>query len=449
MTRTKRTLPRPEGLFAAAVILGATSVAHAGGFQINEQSAMHTGRAGAATATVKDPSAIWYNPAGLAFIEGTAFQAGINFIRGHGAYEGPGLPSTNPNYPAERSSEPERLDTNFIPVPHAYAARALSSKAFVGLGLYAPYGLGLKWDSPDTFSGRTSVQEIDLRTFFITPAIALRLTDHVAVAVGVSLVPGTVYLKRTLGAEDNGQVLFPADIYGREASVELSGSAFGVGATAGVILTFLDHLKIGASFRSAVDLSFSGDANFDLPSSVPAEVRANFPDQEVTADLTLPHTFQLGVGWDSDKFLVEVGGQLTLWNSYDELRLNFSTGLPAATIVSPRNWKVVPLLRLGGEYRPIEDLAIRLGIAYDWNPAPDETVDPTLPDRNRFVASAGAGYSFGWLRLDAAWMILFLSERDLNGNVNFPFRAPGDDVPQGAYASGLVHVIAFTAGFQL
>ena len=448
MTRIKR-ISHLAGLTGAAIVLGPAPAAYGGGFQINEHAAMHTGKASSATATVKDPSAIWHNPAGLAFIKGTAFQAGISFIRGHGEYEGPGLRSTNPNYPEPRLADGEELDVRFVPVPNVYAARELSSKAYVGLGLYAPYGLGLEWDDPNEFSGRTSVQELSLRTFFITPAIALRLTDHIAVAVGVSLVPATVYLKQTLGASDNGQVLFPADVYGREATLELSGSAFGVGATAGVILTFLDHLKIGAAFRSAVDLSFSGDANFDLPESVPAEIRANFPDQEGTADLTLPHTFQLGVGWDQGNFLVELSGQLTLWTSYDELRLNFSTGRPSATNTSPRDWEVVPLLRLGGEYKPIEDLALRAGVAWDFTPAPDETVDPTLPDRNRFILSGGAGYSFGWFQVDAAWMVLFFASRDLEGNINFPIRSPGDDTPQGKYSDGIVHVLSLSVGFQL
>lgn len=445
MTRIQPISP----LAGAALVLGAWPTAYAAGFQVNEQSALHTGRASASTATVKDPSAVWHNPAGLTFIEGTAFQAGLNLIRGQAVYRGPGLRSTNPSFPEPRVAGGEELDVNFVPIPNAYAGRALSSKAFVGLGLYAPYGLGLKWDDPERFSGRTSVQEINLRTFFITPAIALRLTDHVAVAVGVSLVPATVYLKRTLAAPDNGEVLFPADVYGREATVELSGSAFGVGATAGVILTFLDHLKIGAAFRSAVDLSFSGDANFDLPETVPAEVRANFPDQEGTADLTLPHTFQLGIGWDQGDFLVELGGQLTLWSAYDELRLNFSTGRPSASSATPKNWNPVPLIRLGAQYNPIEALALRAGVAFDWSPVPTETVDPTLPDRNRLVGSIGAGYAWGWFRVDAAWMVLYFVEREIENSITFPIRAPGDDTPHGTYADGLVHVLSLSAGFQL
>ena len=59
--------------------------------------------------------------------------------------------------------------------------------------------------------GRTVAQQVSLRTFFITPVMALKLSERVSVALGVALVPATVYLKRTLGASDNQEVLFPGN----------------------------------------------------------------------------------------------------------------------------------------------------------------------------------------------------------------------------------------------
>ena len=47
--------------------------------------------------------------------------------------------------------------------------------------------------------------------------------------------------------------------------MEVAGEAFGVGANAGLQLSFFDHLKVGVAFRSAVDLAFTGKANFEIP----------------------------------------------------------------------------------------------------------------------------------------------------------------------------------------
>lgn len=407
------------------------------GFQVNEHSAAATGRVSSVVATVDDPSAIFHNPAGLTQTEGTEFYGGVTLIVPRGEYVGQGNDPNGPVVTESASSTP-------VPVPNAYVSRALSSKAYVGFGFYAPYGLGISWENPDDFVGRTVLHELSLRSFFLTPSIALKLSDMVSVAVGVSLVPATVYLKRTLGAADNGQVLFPTSRYSKEGTVEVAGSAFGVGANAGVQLTLIDNLKIGLALRSAVDLSFSGDANFDLPEEVTPEIKANFPDQGGTANVTLPHSISFGIGWVQRGLTIEASTQITLWNSYDELRLNFETGRPTPSSASPRDWTVVPMFRLGGQYM-IDQLALRAGVAYDVSPAPDETVDPTLPDNDRIIFSLGSGYDFGPVNVDVAYMGLYVASREVPAGVNVNF----SPATVSTYNGGIVHVISLSLGVQI
>lgn len=420
------------GFLGAAMFVAGDVLA--AGFQINEHAAPATGRASSVVATIDDPSSIFHNAAGLTQTEGTEFMAGVSFIRPRGKFQ--------PDDPNEPYAE---AITGFIPVPYAYLSRALSSKAFVGFGFYAPYGLGIKWtelDHEGEFIGSRVIDELSLRTFFLTPAIALKLSDMLSVAVSVSLVPSTVYLRRTLGATDDvTQSLFPAERYGREGRIQLSGSAFGVGANAGIQMTFIEHLKVGFNFRSAVDLSFSGNADFDIPEGVPADVAKRFPDGEGTAEVTLPHAFALGVGWVDGPLTIEAGAQLTLWTSFKELRINFASGLPVPTQGAPRDWEASVLFRAGGQYKVTEELALRLGVGYDGTPVPDETIDPTLPDNNRLLWTLGAGYDFGPVRVDAGYMMLVLGGRRSDKSVNF-------GVP-GEYTPGLVHVISLAAGVEI
>ncbi len=423
---------RVFALAAAGACALSPSFANAGGFQINEHAAKATGRASSVTATVDDPSAIFHNAAGLTQTEGTEIMIGLSLIRPRGGFT------------ADGGTETQETIQSFVPVPYAYVSRALSSKAFVGFGFYAPYGLGIKWDDPDNqsaFIGRTVISELSLRTYFLTPAIALKLSDMFSVAVSVSLVPATVYLRRTLGATDNGQVLFPSERYGSEGKIELAASAFGVGANFGFQLTFIDHLKIGFNFRSAVDLAFSGKADFQIPEGVPADIAARFPDQDGDAELTLPHSFALGIGWVDGPLSLEAGAQLTLWQSYDELRINFSSGLPTPSSASRRDWKPRPLLRAGGAYDITQEATVRLGFGYDITPVPDDTIDPTLPDANRIIFTVGGGYDFGPVRADIGYMGLILGSRRSDASENF--RIPGE------YPGGLVHVISVSAGVEL
>ncbi|MBU0558372.1 MAG: outer membrane protein transport protein, partial [Bacteroidetes bacterium] len=53
------------------LIMLTTSFLYGGGFQINEHGARGMSLAGAFTAIANDPSAIYYNPAGLYQISGT------------------------------------------------------------------------------------------------------------------------------------------------------------------------------------------------------------------------------------------------------------------------------------------------------------------------------------------------------------------------------------------
>lgn len=417
-------------LSALAVAIALPSAAWAAGFQINEHNAKATSRAGAVAATVDDPSAIFYNPAGLASIKGTEVTLGVALIAPANDYTGIGY--NNPTgAPVTQATE-----TGMVPVPNIYIAREISPKAFFGVGFYAPYGLGIKW--ADDWVGRTVVQELSLRTFFFTPSIGLKLTDEVQVGVSVSLVPSTLYLRRALG-DASGEALFPNGGAG-DGSVEMSASAFGVGANAGVQVKLIDNLRIGFSYRSAVGLDFAGNADFTLPEGFTSSIQSRFPDGGVTGQLTLPHSFALGIGWVDGPLTVEVTGNLTLWQSYDELRIGFDEGRPQPESVAPRDWKAAPTFRLGGEYEIEKNYFARLGFAYDITPVPDSTIDPTLPDNDRVIFSLGVGANFEPISVDVGYMGVIVLSRDANDSVNFA---------QGSYGGGLVSVIAASVGVSI
>jgi long-chain fatty acid transport protein len=172
-------------------------------------------------------------------------------------------------------------------------------------------------------------------------------------------------------------------------------------------------------------------------------VAANFPDGPGGGSVTLPHSFALGVGWAADNWKVELSGNLTLWNSFEELRINFESGRPTPSSASPRDWTPVPTIRVGGEYTIAGHYALRLGAAYDFNPAPDETLDPSLPDQDRFIYTAGVGYERDWFGADIGYMGLFLPQRDITAtNVNF-------GSPPDFYESRFIHVLGLTLSFMI
>jgi len=64
-------------LVAGALALGLGSAsAYAGGFQVPEMGIKAMGMGNAFTAVANDPSALWFNPAGISFQHGTAVTIG-------------------------------------------------------------------------------------------------------------------------------------------------------------------------------------------------------------------------------------------------------------------------------------------------------------------------------------------------------------------------------------
>src|SRR5947209_8231058 len=66
---------------AIALVVILPSLAHAGGFELIEQSPAGVATVGAQTAIADSPAAIFYNPAGLTFQRGVAVEAGVLVMR--------------------------------------------------------------------------------------------------------------------------------------------------------------------------------------------------------------------------------------------------------------------------------------------------------------------------------------------------------------------------------
>ena len=81
MQRRGSFIGRALGL-AALVALSAGAV-HGAGFSIFEQGTKAMGMAGAFTAQADDPSLLFHNAGGLAFVNERAFSAGVTWIHGN------------------------------------------------------------------------------------------------------------------------------------------------------------------------------------------------------------------------------------------------------------------------------------------------------------------------------------------------------------------------------
>ena len=134
----------------------------AGGYAIPQQTAKAIGQASAITASVNDPSAVYYNPAVLTEVDGNQLLGTLNYINVQSNVQNSGSRSIN------------RQAHNFFPTFFANF-HIPESKFTLGLGFYTPFGLSVDYDE-DSFT-RYAVIEGELSPYYINGAVAWRPSE--------------------------------------------------------------------------------------------------------------------------------------------------------------------------------------------------------------------------------------------------------------------------------
>lgn len=423
-------------LIAIAGLVVGAGQARAAGFGINEHSARAMGMANAYTAVADSPGTMFFNPAGIAQLEGLQLEAGVTMIAPLTSYTG-NIPGT---------STEVTFDTQLVSeegpafLPNIYASYRIHELVAAGVGFYAPYGLTVLWPESTSANGqdvswwgRGIVQRIALETIFLNPTVAVKVHDRVYVGAGVNVIKSAVTLDRRVTLSSSLE---------DDIDVKLSADTWGVGATAGVLIKVLpDLLNVGINYRSAAKLSFEGSAGFTKDGSVDniaTGLRTRLVDDNVEGELTLPHVIGFGIAaFPLDDLTVGFNFEVTTWSTYDELAFDFENN-PELSSSEPKNWENAITVRVGAEYRLLPALALRAGFIFDQSPVPQASLGPELPDGDRYEFTLGGGYEFLDFRVDLAYQ--FLTTGELETIDASPL--------QGTYTAA-AHLVGLSLGYKL
>ncbi|HET7711773.1 MAG TPA: outer membrane protein transport protein [Thermoanaerobaculia bacterium] len=414
--------PRKGPSIVAAVFCIAVAFpAHPSGFSIFEQGAKASAIAGAFVATADDPSAIFYNVAGLAQQRRLSVYGGATLINFSNQFRG------DPNDDLTSGQTGVYRRHTFAP-PNAYAVVPIGENLTFGVGAFSGYGLRTDWAAP--WIGRFISSDADLKTASVEPAIAWQSrSGAVALGAGVEYRRARVTLVRNNSALNpfNQRVADAANVY-------LSGdweSAWGF--SAGILLKPNATWRMGASYRADMDIDFEGTATF---TQIPIDprldplVRAQIPpNQGIRTSIPFPAVIALGVAttaipnWD-----IEADITHTTWSRFQTLDIEFAT-TPQINLHRDENWDDTLSYRLGGNRRINENWDVRLGAIYDENPQPTKSVGPLLPDSDRWAVTFGFGYRRGPFTFDFSDMLLHFKDRSTNGqssdNFNGTYKTDG------------------------
>jgi long-chain fatty acid transport protein len=404
---------RHAGWALAAAFGAASGGAAASGFQLMEQNASGLGNAYAGqAAAAQDASTIFFNPAGLTKVPGRSAVGVLNVIKPVSEFTNTGS-TLAPLQTTLGGNGGDAGDWAYI--PNAYFSWQVTQQIFVGFGTGTPYGLKTDYDAG--WVGRFHALKSDLKTVNLNPTIAYKMSDTLSIGGGVNYQ----YAKATLTNAVNysaaafgvggAAALAAVGGPGVEGIGNVKGDDGAWGWNVGVMYDFSRNTRIGASYRSAVDLRLEGDATF---TNRPPLLAAGIPDGPVFAELKLPAIASFAIFQRlTPKWDLLADATWTQWSSLKTLNVFRTSG--ALLTTTPLNWKDSWRVGLGANYHHDSQWTLRFGTAYDQTPVPDADRTPRVPDEDRTWIAFGAQYRWSkQLAIDMGYSHLFLKNASVN-----------------------------------
>lgn len=374
------------------VLLTSANV-EAAGFALMTQNASGMGNAYAGAAAVaEDASTIFFNPAGMTYINGTQAVGAIHLIK-------PDIEFNNKGSSGATGDEGPNAGSLAL-VPNFYIMTELTPAMKLGLGVSVPFGLTTEYD--DDWIGRFQANKSELKTININPSIAFKVNDQLSFGLGVSAMRAEATLTRSVNFGLAG-----------EGEVKVEGDDWGFGFNLGAIYQATADTRIGIAYRSNVKQKLEGKASFIRPALVPNAGAA--ADGNVSANINLPETFsasvfsQVNAKWD-------VMGDITWtrWSRFQELRILRDNG--ATLTVTPENWENTLRYSVGVNYHYSDTVKLRAGLAYSEEANTDAFRSARTPANDRT-----------WMALGAGWQVSPLSTMDIGYAHLFVRNAPIDN----------------------
>ncbi|MHA3770181.1 OmpP1/FadL family transporter [Verrucomicrobiota bacterium sgz303538] len=385
--------PKSSVLLVAAALLPLS--ANALGIRLFDQDAYATARGNAFTATADNPSAIYYNPAGITQLDGTQIRVGAYGI------------SFNSRIDLKADGDPFDNKYDLQVVPQFFATWHPENLPLTfGLGFYAPFGLANEYS--DNVPFRSLAHKGSLRYLTLNPVVAWKITDSLSVAAGPTINYAKVELEQ--------------GVFAKGDKFRFEGDDVALGFNLGVRWQPHKMHAFGASYRSATRMEFQGHSElrtddftvpfevfpgFVVPVNVPgmrsresAHTTFDFPQS-----VTVGYSFRPTPDWN-----FEVNVDWTDWDSLNTLTLKQKR---SANVALPFNWESSFIYEFGVTRR-FGTYHVSAGYLYSENSVPNESFNPSVPDSNRHVFSVGFGRKVDRYSWDIAYQYAYGPRRTID-----------------------------------
>lgn len=352
-------------------------------FRAAELSARAATMGGAFVARADDTSAVFYNPAGLAFANGLRLKTNVNYLRHNSSADDPG------SLKHYKNNQGQSRAFHFLSL-------GIKNRISIGLGTFYYNSMETKWPAP--WSGRALSVHSKLSTFYIRPVVAIRISKHLAVGAGIDFISSdtTWIYDRIFTFQELG----PGHIRIANSESKLSGNA--IGFVTSFLVRLNDKVKIGGRYQPKVELDLKGYNNFFFNiGSDPTFLI----DREVSSTLTLPQEIALGIMYSPRKNMsLQLDIQwirmsdMKQWEFsidpqfYDEFDDYYGIRPDNVRQGIDFNFRNIPRIMFGIEYVLKNSVALRAGYTYQRSAVDNQMIHPVYLDLDTNILSLGVGY---------------------------------------------------------
>ena len=400
-------------------VLVSAQLSFGAGFALYEGSARGVALGGTLVGRADDPSALFYNPAGITQLPGLQIMGGATAI----------VPSTKVTTTVGGVGQTQETESNVWVPPHLYATYQFSDRVWFGFATFSQFGLGTEFDP--AWRGRGNSYEAVIQTATVNPNIAFKLNDQFSLAAGLDVMWFDLTLKNKIPVPGIG-----------EEDQSLEGDSFGYGFNFAMHYKPCPWMALGASYRSQVKQHVEGTAKFSGPA--PA---ALFTDTNVSGSILLPDMLFLGATfYPIDKFSIEVGGVWNRWSNFDKLNINydFIGGVANRTISREKSWHDTWRIQVGAEYKALDWLDLRAGYVFDEEPIESIHADYLVPANDRHIFSFGPGFHWNNWTLDLGYGYIHIEERTFTAT---PTQL-AEGILDSKFHDGSAHLISMSVGYK-
>ncbi len=442
--------------------------AWAGGFEgeYPDNGARALGRGGAFVAKADDPTALYYNPAGLGLLRGTNLLLSVNLVDvTHSFQRAPDIVQTNVRRsfgPIETDSAPfpapmliGHFDFEALPMldfavgvygPSSHPNRSFPSQFPIASAVREVNGMSidridkLRGVRDDALAPNGLIVESQMLLAYPTVSVAWTVTDQLRLGVSLQAAMMQATIKKAIGG------VLPA-----VTELEFHDYFTPTGII-GVHYAPTSFLEFGFSLRPPISVEAEGTVTATRfaqcargPCGTPEEradeplgpyplegeqvlLDANGqPADGVTFDFDQPMITRLGVRYvhrvgEAELFDVEFDYVHSLQSVHESFVVGFDATqtvvegladpIPVPGIEDARNYQDTHGFRLGGDYAVLPDLlTLRLGGTYETGASPDAYTTLDFPGLDQWSIAGGFGLSFDLVSVDVGYTYVGLIDR--------------------------------------